>query len=218
MEKDELKREKIVRNGYNEIASIYNKIRNRFKHEKELLYFTSLLPKKAKVLDAGCGAGVPVAKFLIDQGFSVTGIDFAVNMLEIARRQVPEAEFLEGDMTQLTFPDASFDGVVSLYAVIHVPKEKHELIFQNFYRVLRPGGILFFCTGHDEWEGTDNYHGATMFWRHYSAEKSLELVKKTGFSVISDEILERGGETHYWVFAKKQSRFVNPTSTFTRLM
>ncbi|MFX0079860.1 MAG: hypothetical protein ACFE8O_11530 [Candidatus Hermodarchaeota archaeon] len=68
-----MKREKIVRNGYNEIASIYNEIRNRFKNEKELLYFASLLPKRAEVLDAGCGAGVPVAKFLIDQGFSVTG-------------------------------------------------------------------------------------------------------------------------------------------------
>ncbi len=203
MEKDELKREKIVRNGYNEIASIYNEIRNRFNNEKELMHFASLLPKRAKVLDAGCGAGVPVAKFLVEQGFSVIGIDIAVNMLEIAKTQVPEAEFLEGDMTQLTFPDAIFDGVVSLYAIIHVPREKHELIFQNFYRILRPGGILFFCTGTDDWEGSDDYYGATMFWSHFSAEKSLELVKRTGFSVISDEIIERGGETQYWVFAKK---------------
>jgi ubiquinone/menaquinone biosynthesis C-methylase UbiE len=203
MEQEELKRNEIARNGYNEIASVYNEIRNRFKNDKELKYFASLLPKKAEVLDAGCGAGVPVAKFLIDQGFVVTGIDIAVNMLEIARTQVPEAELIEGDMTQLTFPDASFDGVVSLYAIFHVPREKHELIFQNFHRILRPGGILFFCTGPDEWEGTDDYHGTTMFWSHFSAEKSLELVKKTGFSVISDEILERGGETQYWVFAKK---------------
>ncbi|MFX1563848.1 MAG: class I SAM-dependent methyltransferase, partial [Promethearchaeota archaeon] len=121
----------IVRKGYNKIASKYNASRHRFKNDKELEYFASLLPKRARILDAGCGAGVPVAKYLVEHGFIVTGIDFSTNMLKLAHQQVPEAEFLEGDMTQLMFPDESFEGVISTYAIIHVPKEKHTLIFQN---------------------------------------------------------------------------------------
>ncbi len=193
----------IVRKGYNKIASKYNASRHRFKNDKELEYFASLLPKRARILDAGCGAGVPVAKYLVEHGFIVTGIDFSTNMLKLAHQQVPEAEFLEGDMTQLMFPDESFEGVISTYAIIHVPKEKHTLIYQNFFRDLKPGRILTFCTGSDEWEGTEEYMGTIMFWSHPSRETSLSLVKKAGFEIIRDEVVECGGETPYWIFARK---------------
>ena len=198
-----MKNEDIVRKGYNKIAAKYNESRDQFCNETELEYFISLLPKGGRILDAGCGAGVPVAKYLVDRGYSVTGIDFSTSMLNLARQQVPGAEFLEGDMTHLAFPVNSFDGIVSTYAIIHVPKEKHATIFQNFYRVLKPGGILFFTTGSGEWEATEDYMGTSMFWSHPSKETSLALVKQVGFKIIRDEVLERGGETPYCIFAKK---------------
>lgn len=198
-----MKSEEIVRIGYTKIATKYNQFRNRFHTQKELEHFASLLPAGAKVLDAGCGSGVPVARFLIDKGFQVTGIDIAPGMLELARQQVPEGQFFEGDMTQLTFPDQSFDGIVSIFAIIHVPKEKHSSIYQNFYRVLKPHGILFFSTGSTEWEGTEEYLGTTMFWSHYDAPTSLALTKDVGFTILSDKIVTRNDETHYWVFAQK---------------
>ncbi len=198
-----MKNEEIVRTGYSKIAAKYNKFRIRFHHEKELEYFASLLPDRARVLDAGCGTGVSVARFLIDKGFEVTGIDVAPGMLELAREQVPEGNFLEGDMTQLTFLDGVFDGIVSIFAIIHVPKEKHPTIYQNFYRVLKPNGILFFSTGSTDWEGTEEYLGTTMFWSHYNAKTSLTFTKDAGFKILSDEIITRDDETHYWVFAQK---------------
>jgi ubiquinone/menaquinone biosynthesis C-methylase UbiE len=196
-------KEDIVRKGYSEIATRYNVHRNRFHNEQELERFASLLPHNAKVLDAGCGTGVPVTQFLVKKGCHVTGIDFAPGMIALARQQVPEAEFIEGDMTQLDFSDETFDGIVSTFAIIHVPREKHPQIYQNFYRVLKPRGILFFSTGSDAWEGTDDYLGTTMFWSHYDAETSLAYTNAAGFTIISDEIITRDGETHYWVFAQK---------------
>jgi ubiquinone/menaquinone biosynthesis C-methylase UbiE len=198
-----MKNEDIVRTGYNKIAAKYNASRDQFNNETELEYFISLLPKRGRILDAGCGAGVPVAKYLVDRGYSVTGIDFSTSMLNLARQQVPEAEFLEGDMTHLTLPANSFDGVVSTYAIIHVPKEKHATIYQNFFRVLKPGGVLSFCTGSDKWEATADYMGTTMFWSHPTKEASLALVKEAGFEIIRDEVLECGGEHPYWIFARK---------------
>jgi ubiquinone/menaquinone biosynthesis C-methylase UbiE len=200
-----MKNEEIVRTGYIKIATKYNQFRKRFHNEKELEHFASLLSDGARVLDAGCGTGLPVAQFLVEKGFQVTGIDIASGMLDLAQQQVPEAHFLEGDMTQLTFPDESFDGIVSIFAIIHVPKEKHRTIYQNFYRVLKPGGIIFFSTGSTEWEGTGEYLGTTMFWSHYNAETSIAFTKDAGFKILSDEIITRDGETHYWVFAQKLS-------------
>lgn len=195
--------EEIVRNGYSKIATRYNEHRNRFSTDNELKKFTSLLPQDARVLDAGCGTGIPVTQFLVERGYHVTGIDVAPGMIALARHQVPKAEFMEGDMTQLIFPDESFDGIVSTFAIIHVPREKHSRIYQNFYRVLKPGGILLFSTGPDEWEGTDDYLGTTMFWSHYDAKTSLANTKAAGFTILFDEIITRDNETHYWVFARK---------------
>lgn len=195
--------EEMVRTGYNKLGHLYNEIRNREKNYLELDYLTTLLPAGGHILDAGCGAGEPVAKYLVEHGFQVTGIDVSPRILELARQPVPEGEFLEGNMTQLTFPDESFDGVVSLYALWHISREKHALVFQNFHRVLKPGGILFFNTGIHEMEGTNNFLGATMYWSSPARETTLTLVNATGFKVIRDEILVRGGETQYWVFAGK---------------
>ena len=114
-------KEKVVRNGYDKIAREYHASRNRFDHGKELKEFAALLPKNAKVLDVGCGAGVPVARFLVESGFDVKGIDFSENMLKLARKNVPEAVFIKKDMNKLDFAENSFDGLAAFYSVIHVP-------------------------------------------------------------------------------------------------
>jgi ubiquinone/menaquinone biosynthesis C-methylase UbiE len=197
-------KESIVRKGYDEIAQEYHANRNKFDHRKELKEFAALLPKNAKVLDAGCGAGVPVAEFLAESGFDATGIDFSENMLKLARKNVPKAAFINKDMNKLDFAVNSFDGLTAFYSIIHLPKEKHSSLFESFHRILKPEGIMLVCMGPDEWEATDEYFGTTMFWSQYSPEKSLHLVKNAGFQIVSDQILVRGGEKHYWIMARNK--------------
>ena len=195
--------EEIVRAGYDRIGSSYNEMRNREKNNLELEYFVNLLPPHGHVLDAGCGAGEPVAKYLVGRGFQVTGIDVSPQILEIAKQQVLGATFLEGDMTQLTFPDQVFEGVVSLYAIWHISRQNHGLVFKNFYRVLKPNGVLFFNTGVHKMDGLNTFLGVKMYWSSPSMEKTLQLVNDAGFEIMRDEVLVRGGETQYWVFARK---------------
>jgi ubiquinone/menaquinone biosynthesis C-methylase UbiE len=199
-----MEKEEIVRKGYDRLAEKYQAIRHAFNSERELGEFAGLLPKKAKVLDVGCGDGVPVAKFLVKRGFDVTGIDFSKNMLKLARKNVPKAKFVLKDMTKLDFKTGSFDGLTAFYSIIHVPRKKHFLMFQSFHRTLKPKGIMLICLGPDEWEATDKYHGTEMFWSQHAPEKALKLVKKAGFEKISDNILVRGGEKHYWILAKNK--------------
>lgn len=198
------KKKEIVRKGYDKLAEKYQTIRDTFDSKKELDEFASLMPKNAKVLDVGCGAGVPVAQFLVERGFDVTGIDFSESMLKLARKNVPKAIFILKDMTELDFEADSFDGLTAFYSIIHVPREKHLSLFQSFHRILKPEGIMLISLGSDEWEATEDYYGAEMFWSHYSPKKSLQLIKKAGFEIISDSFLERGGEKHYWLLAKNK--------------
>ncbi len=200
-----MKKEEIVRKGYDQIAPHFGVFRSQFSNEQELEFLSSLLPKKAKVLDVGCGTGIPIARYLVRKGYSVTGVDISDKMLELAKENVPEAEYFQYDMNDLDFEDSSFHGITALYSIFHVPKEKHLTIFQNFYRMLKSGGILFFCVGHQEGDDLSTFLGdIEMFWSNNSTDVTAELVKKAGFNVLFEEVLDRGDELQFWVFAQKE--------------
>lgn len=194
---------KLVEQGYNTIADDYYNHRNLSKFDSELEEFASLLAQNAHILDVGCGAGIPTAEFLIRRGIKVTGIDLSDKMLELARSNVSRAKFVKMDMNDLKFNENTFDGIVSVYALFHVPRENHFDIFKQFYKILKPSGILMINTGVSESEGTSRFFGVPMFWSNFSPKITLTLVKKAGFSIISEAVLERGGEHQYWIFGKK---------------
>ncbi len=199
-----MKKGNLVKKGYDEIGSNYMEYRDLFSNLPELEIVLKHLPEKGNVLDAGCGTGLPIAKFFVEKGFSVTGIDISETMIELAKVNVPEAKFFRSDMSKLDFPELSFDCITAIYSMFHVPKEKHSSVLENFYRMLKPAGILFFCLGtHSGDSYGDDFIGVEMFWSNYSPEKSLSLVKETGFLVLFDEILEKGDELHYWIIAQK---------------
>lgn len=193
----------LVEQGYNKIAEDYYNHRDLNKFNNELEEFASLLPKNAHVLDVGCGAGIPTAKFLINRGIKVTGIDLSDKMLSLARLNVPSAEFIKMDMNELKFEENTYDGIISVYTLFHVPRNNHIQIFKKFFEILKPGGILLINTGISESEGKSHFFDVPMFWSNYNPKTTLELVKKAGFSIIFEGVLERGGEYQYWIFGKK---------------
>lgn len=204
----------MVRAGYERVAEAYQAARGAGGADLRLLAaFADLLPAGARVLDAGCGGGVPAARYLSgERGFDVLGIDIALAQVELSQRNVPTARFVQADMTQLevqAFPDASFDGICSLYAIIHVPLDLHPTTLAGFLRLLRPGGLLLLCTGFgtsDDYVEED-YFGVPMYWSHLGREGNLQLVAEAGFDllwerpVVEDE--EFGGGVHLFILARK---------------
>src|SRR5215211_1087121 len=91
---------KTVKEGYNAIADRYLAERTRDSTDVRLLNeLIKRLPANAKVLDAGCGAGIPISQMLSER-FDVTGVDFSEAQIELARKNVPNVEFLCEDMTK----------------------------------------------------------------------------------------------------------------------
>lgn len=94
------------------------------------------------IADVGCGPG-HVARHLHEQGASVLGIDLSPEMVAIARRLAPSIPFQQGSMLALDdVPDATWGGIVALYSLIHLPPEARPQAMAEFFRVLRPGGLL----------------------------------------------------------------------------
>ncbi|MBD3214584.1 MAG: methyltransferase domain-containing protein [Candidatus Lokiarchaeota archaeon] len=193
----------IVEQGYDKIAEDYYSHRDLNKFNGELEKFSELLPSNANVLDVGSGAGIPTARFLVKKGFNVTGVDISTSMIELARKNIPEGKFIKMDINHLDFPKNSFDGLISVYTLFHIPRKNHAEIFQNFYRILKKDGILMINTGISESESFTRFFGVKMFWSNFSPDKTLELVKDAGFSILFEGILIRGGEYQYWIFGKK---------------
>jgi len=200
---------KLVQAGYNTIAAEYLATRTDTSEDVQLLQeLVARLPEGARVLDAGCGAGVPVTKIL-SRFFDVTGVDFAQAQIEMARQLVPNAKFICHDIVDLNLPDGSFDAVCSYYTIIHIPRQEHRKLLQNFHRMLKPGGLALLCLGANDIEHDidDNYHGSPMYWSHFDAETNLRLIGEAGFeTILSKPVADSTCPTsqHLFVLAGKK--------------
>lgn len=197
--------QKIVENGYNKIAEEYMNQRDLFDIQKELKEFMALIPEKGTILDVGCGGGIPVAKKLFENGFQVTGIDISENMLSLAKKNVPEVKFLKMDMKEINFDEKTFDGITSTYAIFHIPRENHKELFKTLHSILKDNGVILVSMGSSKWEEVSEFYDAPMYWSHYKGNKNREIVEQSGFEIIFAEDREHGGETHYWILARKNN-------------
>ena len=200
---------KMVEDGYDQLAEQYAKEGILHPHNKKhIARLIELLPENARVLDLGCGPGIPRTKELAKY-FNVVGIDFSYNQIKQARKHVPEAEFHRMDMTKMTFEPESFHGIFSSYAIIHVPKEQKAGLFADIYRILKPGGILVASIGRSDWvsEPGEEFMGVPMYWSQFGAEKTEAMIKDTGFETISSAIeisvFQGEEERHFYVLARK---------------
>ena len=200
---------KIVKSGYNAIANRYLATRTRDSEDVRLLNeLTRRLHEGAKVLDSGCGAGIPISQMLSEK-FEVTGVDFSEAQIELAKKDVPNATFICQDMTKLDFPDNTFDGICSYYAIIHIPREEHQLLLANFHRMLKLDGLALVCLGAESLidDIDENFLGTRMYWSHYDSETYLKMLTECGFIIIwskrvADETCEGAG--HLFALVQKQ--------------
>jgi ubiquinone/menaquinone biosynthesis C-methylase UbiE len=196
-----------VRRGYDQISRLY-----RTDDDGEGGYapwIAALLERLrpgSAVLDLGCGCGVPVARALAAAGHAVTGVDFSAVQIERARVLVPRAEFQCADATQVEFPDAAFDAVVSFYALIHIPLEEQPPLLAKVARWIKPGGWFVATVG--KWEQTGSNEdwlgdGTPMWWSQADAATYREWMGQAGLTVESEEFIAEGTSGHALFWARR---------------
>ena len=186
----------LVQRGYDRCAAAYDQARQRG-DSPELVLLTERLSAGATVLDAGCGAGVPVARALA-QRFAVTGVDISGGMIARARVNVPEATFIHANVMAVTFPPDHFDAVVAFYSIFHLPREEHPELLRRVHRWLKPGGYLLATLSavNESPYTDDDFFGEIMFWSNYGLPEYKEILTRLGFSLLEITGIGHGyGET-----------------------
>jgi len=203
---------RIVADGYNAIAERYfewSDARPSATRRRWLARALDLIPPGAVVLDLGCGGGVPMTRALA-VGRNVTGVDISARQIELARAAVPEAMFIQADMTTLDVRPESLDVVVAFYSLTHVPRADLPALLAAIHGWLKPGGVFIASMGAqdspDEVEA--DWLGAPMFFSHYGAKRNRALVRNAGFeleeAVVEAEPEDRHDALFLWVVARRR--------------
>ncbi|MCS6993573.1 MAG: class I SAM-dependent methyltransferase [Anaerolineales bacterium] len=175
---------RLVAEGYNTYADAYQQARGNGL-PAAIKWLKNRLPNRARVLDIGCAAGVPVTREL-SKRFVVTGVDISAEQIRRARQNVRHGEFFHSDILALDFSTDAFDAVVALYVLYHIPRGEHERLFRSIHRWLTPGGYLLVTLAREAEEGRLERasFGAEMFWSHYSLPEYRVLLTETGFEIL----------------------------------
>jgi len=200
----------LVRRGYDAVSRVYRGDCVDEATERQYRAWVSMLdpilPPGGDVLDLGCGCGLPAARLLAAR-YNVVGVDISPVQIERARTLVPGATLHCADIASFPLPPASFDGVVSLYALIHLPVAEQPMLIRNIATALRAGGALLMTVGHHAWTGTEadwlGVAGATMFWSHEGEEAYRRWVVEAGMSVRRCEFVPEGQRGHSLILATK---------------
>jgi SAM-dependent methyltransferase len=197
------RRRALVRRGYDEISVAYRGDEEDVgRYAGWVAELAGLLGPGARVLDLGCGAGIPATRELTDHRLQVIGADFSAVQLRRARRLVPAARLIQADMATVQFTRASLDAVVSLYALIHLPLADQRALFPRIRSWLRPAGLFLAIVGAQPSTGTDCFHGADMFWEHADTGSYRRWLEADGLTPLWDRFVPEGEGGHSLILAR----------------
>ena len=201
---------RIVANGYDKIAQRFQEWGANLRIEERDRYIQVLLDHATRgmpLLDLGCGNGLPFTKQLAER-YRVTAVDISLVQVKLAARNVPRAQVICGDMSNMHFPPESFDAISAFYSLIHLPREELGDFLVRMTRWLRPNGLFVGCfIAHDMPGDIDDWLGAPMYWSGYDSQHNRELLRAAGLTIHSavEEHADEDGQdvVFLWVIAER---------------
>lgn len=173
-----------VQHLYQRFARDYDRDRSRTLMERGYLdELLRHLRESPSLLDLGCGSGEPIARYLIERGCRLTGIDAAPAMIALCRRRFAHARWRTADMRGLDL-EQRFDAIVAWDSFFHLPADDQRRMFDVFRRHIAAGGLLLFTSGPRAGEATGDLCGHSLFHASLDPWEYRALLQGAGFRVL----------------------------------
>ena len=185
-------------------AVAYDTKRSRALFEARwLARFSACLPACARVLDLGCGAGEPIARWFIAEGFRVTGIDFAEPMLDLARARWPDGDWRHVDMKQLELGE-TFDGIIAWNSFFHLRPDEQRMCIGRMAKHLEQGGSVLLTVGHKAGEVSGTVGGEPVYHASLSPAEYAICLEQNGLRLTGFLAEDPETNNHSVLMARKE--------------
>lgn len=177
---------------------------SRLMEQAWLERFCRLLPRGAALLDLGCGAGRPIAAWLAEAGYAITGVDASPSMVAMFRANLPAQEALVHDMRTLAL-GRTFQGILAWDSFFHLRREDQRRMFPVFRAHAAPGCALLFTSGPADGEAIGSFAGEALYHASLGADEYRALLAEHEFDVV-EHIVEDpdcGGHTIWLAQARR---------------
>ena len=192
---------------YSRRASEFDADRTKTLFERPWLdAFLAHVPESGTVLDLGCGSGEPIARYLIEQGRRVTGVDASPGLIALCRERFPGQDWQVADLRGLELGRA-FDGLICWHSLIHLAPDEQPGVLAVFARHLNPGGVLMFTTGSERGETVGDWRGEPLYHGSLSPADYRAVLDQTGFDLLryTEDDADCGGAT-VWLARRRGGR------------
>lgn len=149
------------------------------------------LPTGSRVLDLGCGTGLPTARQLTDAGLDVVGVDLSEGMVGLARHNVPGAVFHRLDIADLVpggpHDPGRFNAVTAFFSLLMLPRREIPYALRMVRELLLPGGLFALSMVEAD---VDNFAipflGNTIRVSGYLRDDLGKVVRDEGFVIVDE--------------------------------
>lgn len=170
---------------YDRNAAAWDRQRNRGTMERGWLdRFLTLVPERGNVLDIGCGAGEPIASYLIGQGRTLTGIDSSPAMIALCQQRFPDSVWTVADMRRLDLGQR-FGGVLGWDSFFHLTEGDQRRMFPIFRRHAAPRAALLFTSGPAAGEAIGSWQDEPLYHASLDPAEYRALLAGNGFDVVA---------------------------------
>jgi len=168
-------------------AWVQARVRESTLYEKPWLdRFCALLPSEGSVLDCGCGAGEPIARYLSQCGYAVMGVDSSIAMVQMFQARLPGQRAAVSDMRVLHLPE-TFHGILAWDSFFHLNPSDQRKMFSVFRLHAAPEAALMFTSGPSHGEIVGRLEGEPLYHASLDGTEYRQLLEDEGFAVVDHQ-------------------------------